>query len=178
MEKIKMEKIIELALTYAHNLVGVVEDPPNSNRGDVIDQIQKMFGLQGVQYCALFAQYVYKLAFVFSPFPGTPSSQTLYEWAEKRKYTSTDFSKLQAGDIIIWRRRKLWQGHVGLVTGVDHANEKFMTIEGNTSNTDFGSQTDGGGIYARVRNMKKADFVVDAFWLRGFIQIRKVLADV
>lgn len=179
MEKeIKMENIIKIALEYANNFVGTLEEPPNSNRGDTIDKIQKTFGFQGVQYCALFAQYIYKLAFVFSPFPGTASSQTLFEWAKKRNYVSTDFSELQAGDIVIWRRRKLWQGHVGVVMQVNPATQSFITVEGNTSNNDYGNQTDGCGIFQRVRYMKKSDFVVDAFWLRGFIQIRKVLADV
>lgn len=172
-----MEQIINNAITIARNFVGTLEDPPNSNHGDVIDKIQKEFGFNGVQYCALFVQYVYKRAFESSPFPGTASSQTLFEWAKDKGYTSTNFDELQPGDIIIWRKFKLWQGHVGLVVSVNQKLKSFITVEGNTSNSDYGDQRDGGGIFKRIRFMKKQDFVVDAFYLRGFIKIRSVLGN-
>jgi len=172
-----MEQIIKTALQYAKNFVGTLEEPPNSNHGDTIDKLQKAMGYNGVQYCALFAQYIYKLAYNLIPFPNTASSQTLYQWAEKKKYVSTDFNEMQVGDIVIWRKLKLWQGHVGVVTDIDFAHQMFTTIEGNTSNSDFGDQRDGGGIFQRIRYMRKQDFTVDTFYLRGFIQIRKVLAN-
>ena len=172
--------IIGTAITLANDYIGVKEEPAGSNRGTAIDAIQKTFGFHAVQYCALFAQYVYKSACLMYkerfPFPGTASSQTLYEWAKKNGYACNDFKQMQAGDIVIWRKRKLWQGHVGIVVSVDQANQCFETVEGNTSNSDFGNQRDGDGIYRRKRYMRQADFVVDAFWLRGFIQVRKVFA--
>jgi len=170
--------VIIRALEWANQLVGTVEVPKDSNRGPVIDDIQKSLGYKGVQYCAIFAQYVYKRACLALnipyPFPSTASSQTLFEWASKAGFAETDFSKLRSGDIIIWRKMKLWQGHVGVVKSVDFAKQQFITIEGNTSPGEKGSQRDGGGIYERVRYMKKQDFVVDAFYLRGFINCRKV----
>ena len=174
--------IADKALEWAIKLVGTVEVPKDSNRGLVIDDIQKTFGYKGVQYCALFAQYCYKRACtalnIPFPFSGTASSQTLFGEALNKKWIETDFSKLQSGDIVIWRKMKLWQGHVALVKSVDHVNQLFVTIEGNTSNSDKGSQRDGGGIFERVRYMKKQDFVVDAFYLRGFISVRKVFGEV
>lgn len=172
-----MEVIIK-ALEWAYQLTGILEDPKDSNRGPAIDDIQKSFGYKGVQYCALFAQYIYKRACldlnIPFPFSGTASSQTLFQEALKSGFVETDFSKLRSGDIIIWRKLKLWQGHVGVVKSVDFATQSFTTIEGNTSSSDKGSQRDGGGIFERVRYMKKQDFVVDAFYLRGFINCRKV----
>lgn len=170
--------IIVKALEWANHFVGTKEDPPDSNRGKIIDEIQSSLGYKGVQYCAIFAQYCYKRACsalnIPYPFPNTASSQTLFEWAKKAGFAETDFANLRSGDIVIWRKLKLWQGHVGIVTGVDFAKQQFLTVEGNTSNNDFGDQRDGGGIYSRVRYMKKQDFVVDAFYLRGFINVRKV----
>jgi hypothetical protein len=175
-------EVITKALEWAEKLVNTLEVPKDSNRGLVIDDIQKTFGYKGVQYCGLFAQYCYKRACVALnipfPFSGTASSQTLFGEALNKKWVETDFSKLQSGDIVIWRKFKLWQGHVGLVKSVDHAKGLFITIEGNTSNSDKGSQRDGGGIFQRVRYMKKQDFVVDAFYLRGFISVRKVFGKV
>lgn len=179
-EKTNAELIIKDAITLANGYIGTKEQPAGSNRGVSIDAIQKSFGFQGVQYCALFAQYIYKAVSIIYhtdfKLPGTASSQTLYEWAKQNGYASNDFSLLKPGDIIIWRKMKLWQGHVGLVVSVNFMEQCFETIEGNTSNSDFGSQRDGDGIYRRKRFMKKADFVVDNFWLRGFIQMRKVLS--
>ena len=57
-----MENVITKALEWAQQLVGTLEVPKDSNRGPVIDDIQKSMGYKGVQYCTLFAQYVYKRA--------------------------------------------------------------------------------------------------------------------
>ena len=175
-------EVITKALEWATKFIGTQEVPKDSNRGLIIDDIQKSFGYKGVAYCALFAQYCYKRACtslnIPFPFSGTASSQTLFEEALKKGWIETDFNKLQSGDIVIWRKLKLWQGHVGIVKSVDPVTQSFITIEGNTSNSDKGSQRDGGGIFQRVRYMKKQDFVVDAFYLRGFISIRKVFANV
>lgn len=177
--------VIERAIDWAIHFQGTVEVPKNSNRGVIIDDIQKSFGFIGVSYCALFVLYCYKRACAFAgrkyPFPdgsdrnySPASSQSLFQWAIKNGYAETDFSKLNIGDIVIWRKMKLWQGHVGLVTSVDQEHKTFMTMEGNTSNSDFGDQREGGGIYQRLRYMRQTDFVVDAFYLRGFISVRKV----
>lgn len=182
MNSIKPKMIIDSAQLLGLSYVGVKEDPAGSNSGKEIDKIQNYFGFNKVQYCALFTQYIYaKILYSFNienPFPKTASSQTLYGWAKNNELTSTNFSELSVGDIVIWRKRKLWQGHVGFVVSVDQKNLMFETIEGNTANSDFGDQRDGDGIYRRIRYMKKSDFVVDAFWLRGFIKIDKLLSAV
>lgn len=169
------KRLIEYAIKYC----GEVEYPKNSNRGEKIDTIQNEFGYCGVAYCVLFVLYVYKKTLqeygIKNTLPNTASSQTLYEWAANNKMIETDFSKLGIGDIVIWRKFKLWQGHTGIVISVNHANKSFLTVEGNTQNSDFGDQREGGGIYQRIRYMRKADFVVDAFYLRGFIPANKII---
>lgn len=171
-------EVVKKALEWAYQLEGILEEPKNSNRGLAIDDIQKVFGFKGVQYCALFAQYCYKRACtdlnIPFPFSGTASSQTLYQEALKKNWAEVDFTKLKAGDIVIWRKFKLWQGHVGIVEAVFPEFGSFHTIEGNTSPGNTGSQSNGGGIYRRTRYMQKTDFDVDAFYLRGFISIEKV----
>lgn len=170
--------VADKALEWANKFVGTQEVPKDSNRGLIIDDIQKVFGYKGVSYCALFAQYCYKRACtalnIPFPFSGTASSQTLYQEALKKNWIETDFKKLQRGDIVIWRKQKLWLGHVGLVIEVDLANDCFYTIEGNTQNSDQGNQREGGGIFKRKRYMRKMDFVIDAFYLRGYISVSKV----
>lgn len=173
--------VIERALEWANGLVGTVETPKDSNRGLVIDDIQRMFGYKGVSYCALFAQYCYKLACnAFElpfPFSGTASSQSLYQQALKKNWIETDFKKLKRGDIVIWRKWNLWQGHVGIVETIFPELETFFSIEGNTSSDEKGSQANGGGIYKRLRRMRKMDFAVDGFYLRGFIAVRRIFPE-
>lgn len=169
------KRLIEYAIKYC----GETENPKNSNRGEIIDKIQNEFGYFGVAYCVLFVLYVYKKTLqefgIKNPLLNTASSQTLYEWAKNKGLIETDFSKLGVGDIVIWRKFKLWQGHAGIVISVNQTNKTFLTVEGNTSNNDFGEQREGGGIYQRIRYMRKADFVVDAFYLRGFIPAERII---
>ena len=173
--------VSDRALEWATELVGTVEVPKNSNRGVLIDDIQKVFGYKGVSYCALFAQWCYRRACaglnIPFPFSGTASSQTLYQQALKKNWIKTDFAELKRGDIVIWRKQKLWLGHVGIVERTFPDLQSFHTIEGNTSSGDSGSQSNGGGIYRKVRYMKKTDFTVDGFYLRGFISIREVFPE-
>lgn len=60
----------------------------------------------------------------------------------------------QAGDLVYfdWQGGTSSQGvdHVGIVTGV-RRDGQVETIEGNTSPTNAGSQSNGGGVYRRVR---------------------------
>lgn len=175
------DRVIEIAETY----VGVKET--GSNRGDKIDEIEKMFGLLGQPYCAMFVLYCIAKAYPRADIIKTASSQTLYAWADKKKFTYSDPKLLSPGDIVIWRKFKLWQGHVGLVTSalktvnlsvsgqVEVVSPQFTTIEGNTANSDFGNQREGDGIYKRIRYAKKLDFAVDNFYLRGFISLTSLL---
>lgn len=175
-------EVIRLAIDWARRFIGTLEEPKNSNRGAKIDPIQKEFGFIGVQYCVLFVLYCYKKACTYQrvnyPFPKTTSSQTLYQWAVEKGYAETDWTKLKPGDIVIWRKFLLWQGHAAIVESVYHDQLAFVTIEGNTQDKDSGDQRDGGGIFMRTRYMRKQDFKIDAFYLRGFISVRKVFTDV
>lgn len=180
-------RLIKNAIKYC----GILENPKNSNRGEVIDIIQKEFGFEGIPYCVLFVLYIYKKTLeefgIKLPLLVTPSSQTLFNWAQNKGLIETDFSKLGAGDIVIWRKFKLWQGHAGIVISVNNSEKSFLTVEGNTSaehllsivpgseNSDFGDQREGGGIFKRKRYMRKADFAMDAFYLRGFIPADRII---
>jgi len=173
-------KIIDKAIEIAQWLVGAKEEPKDSNRGRDIDVIQGAFGFSGVQYCVLFCLYCYKIALghfnIEYTLPNTASSQTLFEEAKKLGCVSTDFTNIQPGDIVIWRKFKLWQGHAGLcVSYLNTTDNSFVTIEGNTQPDNKGDQREGGGIYKKVRYAKKVDFLVDNFYLRGYIQMDKLL---
>jgi hypothetical protein len=169
--------ILNIAIVTANTLVGTKENPAKSNTGFVIDKIQKYFGLIGQQYCVMTVLYCYleacnQLKIKF-PFPLTASSQTLYEDAKKLNCVFTNPSQIKAGDIVIWRKFNLWKGHAGLIISQLSKDNTFITIEGNTSNSDFGSQSDGDGIYKRIRTANKLEFTYDNFYIRGFIDVKK-----
>ena len=174
------DKIVKKVLEKAQSLVGTKE--VGQNGGVVIDEIQKVFGMKNQQYCVMFTLYCWDfiLKQVLSerydkPFPMVASSQTLFEWAKKNNFTYTDTNLIKPGDIVIWRKFNLWQGHAGLINSKVRAiDSSFEDFEGNTSNSDFGSQRDGDGIYKRKRFAKKLDFSVDNFYIRGFIDMEKV----
>ena len=172
--------IIPDCLLLANTLVGTKEERPN--RGQVIDEIQRSLGFIGLPYCVIFCLYCYKQSFERNNFEfnllKTASSQTLFEWAKKKEAVYSDPQMIKPGDIAIWRKWKLWQGHAGLITSyllVHNEKKLFNTIEGNTSNSNYGSQSDGDGIYRRIRYANKLDFSVDGFYLRGFIDVQKII---
>lgn len=176
--------VIQDAILIANTLVGTKEE--TQNRGKVIDEIQRELGFISLPYCVIFVLSCYKRACkaLSVPFPMivTASSQTLFEWAKKQEFTYTDPMLIKPGDIAIWRKWNLWSGHAGLITSFleyNHNGQKlFSTIEGNTSNNNYGSQSDGDGIYRRIRYANKIDFDVDGFYLRGFLNLRKILESV
>lgn len=172
------EGMMDFAVKVGLSLDGTKE--VGQNRGGMVDAIQKEFGFKGVQYCVLTTLYCYKKACEYFGvdyyLPKTASSQTLFE--EAKKYTSTDFSKIQPGDIVIWRKFKLWQGHAGLCISLfDMESNSFRTIEGNTSPDKNGNQREGDGIYQKLRYARKMDFTVDNFYLRGYINMTEYLND-
>jgi len=174
-----MNKIVDAAIETANSLVGTKEE--GNNRGAVIDMIQAPFGLVGQQYCVMFVLYCYMQACLRNSgkllIEKTASSQTLFEYATKMGITYTDPKLMQPGDIAIYRKFKLWAGHAALITSKLNNDLTFNTIEGNTSNSNFGSQRDGDGIYRRIRNARKINFSQSSFYLRGFISIRKLYPD-
>jgi len=174
-----MTTIPERAIAIASRLAGTKEITPNrSPRIDYLHWYTKLPA--GNPYCVTFLQYCYKKACeeagLLSPLPLTASSQTLWTEAEKLRCTDTDFRALLPGDIVIWRKYRLWQGHAGLAVSVYNSYENsFRTIEANTQPDQTGNQREGDGIYDKKRFARKIDFTVDAFYLRGFIRMTDLL---
>jgi len=172
-------KLTNEVIEIASSLVGVREK--GQNRGGMIDIIQRKMGYIGLPYCVIFVLYCYTKACELLDleylFPATASTQTLYGWAKKQKITYTDPAEIKPGDIVIWRKFKLWKGHAALITSSllsPFKDKMFSTIEGNTSNSTYGSQRDGDGIYKRLRSAKKLNFEIDNFYIRGFIDVEKL----
>ena len=62
---------------------------------------------------------------------------------------------VRPGTLVIWKRKRDpddWKGHIGMVR--EWEAQKGLTVEGNTSSGNQGSQADGGGVYLRERELK------------------------
>lgn len=131
-------------LGAAASEIGYTENPAGSNR-------QKFAGESGtpngVSWCAEFVSAIFKRCKV--PAPMTASVAVMEEYFRD----NNRFDGLpRTGDIVTydWEDGGITTDHIGFVESVN-ANGSLVTIEGNTSPDDNGSQTNGGGVYRRHR---------------------------
>lgn len=109
------------------------------------------FGESGVPYCAMFTSWVLWQANVTAPgLPGAyvPSIVSAFKDAGRTPYNED----AQPGDLVMFD----WQGdgvsdHIGIVYENCPSDGGMWTIEGNTSNTSAGSQSNGGCVAKRWR---------------------------
>jgi hypothetical protein len=154
------------AVAYAKSMIGIIELPPetNSNRGpDVmrkgkkggIDFWQKAFGCEATLWCLCFASYCVR------DIGGAKVGGTVIQAAaiERMAKAHTDgwvavpASEAKAGDIALYRF-EAGSGdpeHGELVVG-PLKNGMFNDVGGNTSNDADGSQANGGGVFAKLRD--------------------------
>ncbi len=112
---------------------------------------QAWFGTSGVPYCNMFTSWVLARAGVKEPAPGhfayVPS--TIKEYARQGRRLGNKHNAAP-GDLVCFD----WDGdgiadHIGIV---EANNGGYLTcIEGNTSGSWQGSQSNGGGVYRRTR---------------------------
>lgn len=120
------------AMDQSLALVGTVEDPPGSNRGPVIDALNKNAGIPiGSPWCAAFAtgMYAYSPKNPFSK--GIGSAYKIAEWGKKQKCVVEAKGTAMGGDILVILRGD-GHGHVGLVAC--DLGDRVATIEGNSGN--------------------------------------------
>lgn len=129
--------------------VGTIEFPPGSNR-TVYGQ---RYGLNGVPWCAIWTSDVYQRnghnlrAELTQQWAYTPAGLQ----AGRRAGWAIKHRNARPGDIVFFD----FPGgeavdHVGIVTA-NLGDRGVATIEGNTSSGTAGSQSNGGGVYARTR---------------------------
>lgn len=112
---------------------------------------QAWFARSGVPYCNMFTSWVLATAGVREPAPGhfayVPS--TIKEYARQGRRLGNKHSAVP-GDLVCFD----WDGdgvadHIGIC---EANNGSYLTcIEGNTSGSWQGSQSNGGGVYRRTR---------------------------
>lgn len=125
-------------LSIAKAEIGTKESPANSNK----QKYGEYYGWNGVAWCAIFVWYCFSKAGMTLPYK-TASCSNLLNWYKKNRPQSV-FNTPQTGDIVIYNF-----GHTGIVESV--GNGSITVIEGNTSPSTSGSQSNGGMVCRKIR---------------------------
>lgn len=138
----------EEIVTIAKQEIGNVEVPDNKTK------YGKWYGLDGNPWCAMFVSWVYAQAglsksVAASTKKGFASCDLGLKWFTK-KDKLVPIGQAQPGDIVFFQFDTDAQpDHVGIV--VKNRKGYLVCIEGNTSPTKKGSQSNGGGVYRKKR---------------------------
>lgn len=141
-------------VTVASGQVGYEETGGHGHDGNITKFWAELNPhLQGQPWCAGFVSWVFKHA--GAPLPAIDQSwgysycPNAVTWARKHGEL-VSVKDATAGDIVFFN----WKGgslaeHTGIVVSNDGSN--LHTIEGNTEPTNNGDQSNGGGVYRKVR---------------------------
>lgn len=131
--------------------LGELEKPVNKTK------YGKWYGMDGQPWCAMFVSWVYAQAglskkIAASSRKGFASCDLGMKWfAKKNKLVPV--GQAQEGDIVFFQFDTDAQpDHVGLVVKNLKKRKILICVEGNTSPTNKGSQSNGGGVFKRKRS--------------------------
>lgn len=161
-------------LAVAVREIGTVEQPGNRQK------YGKAYGMDGVYWCMIFVWWVFHQTAPQLFYGGgkTTSCGELMRWAQRQnKWVTKDY---HAGDVLIYDfpGNDVKTDHCGICESV--SGQYVTAIEGNTSNGNTGSQSNGDGVYRRKRKLSlvlgayRPDYEPD---YREILQQRASLAD-
>lgn len=152
-------KLVKASLDIATSQVGVLEEPPGSNRGPQVDEYLKAVGLDpstgSFPWCAAFIFWSFEKAAlrVGTPNPVICTGGVLDHWNKAghagikrllRDEVLDDFSLVRPGLIFVISTGG-GNGHMGLVQ--DFRDDRLITIEGNTN---LPGDREGVGVFLRT----------------------------
>jgi len=145
-----------------------------SNRSFEIDLWNKFVGnALGSPYCAAFVSYCNNQDSII-PFK-IKSGLARTFWSKsptKLKHTAKNVLnnnyKPKYGDLIIWANGATMTGHIGFVLSSNEKTKMIITIEANTSSGNSGSQSDGDGVFIRLRKI----YLYQYFHIIGFVETK------
>lgn len=145
------------AVAIARKYIGVTEQPAGSNWGPTVSKFILYTGYTfPVFWCGCFVAWCVGKAGAKIPTLirlGYTGYITADANAGTNGLTAVSFDNARAGDIVVYSF-----DHIGLVERVD--GNTLYAIEGNTSAGESGSQSNGGGVFRRVR--QRSDVVTIA----------------
>jgi hypothetical protein len=146
---------LDTALSY----VGVREKTLR-NDGPEVEKFLSYVGLRkGNSWCAAFVSYCLGVNNVVEP---SIRSGLAYNFT-KGKYVikASDVLKynlsLPKGTIVIWQKGTTIFGHIGFAVK-PWSGIRGVTVEGNTSSGEKGSQSNGDGVYIRNRSINRLNY--------------------
>ncbi len=148
--------LLEASLDTAKAQVGTYEKT-GRNDGDVVKYLKSVGLRAGLPYCAAGQYYCFSqaakalgMAKLSIPIARTGVANKIYNDARKRgskvRYTP------KVHDMIVWKKRNSFAGHIERVISVMKAGW-VRTIGFNTSPGRNSSQSDGQGVFVRKRNI-------------------------
>ena len=159
-----MSKLLETVVAIAKTQIGVMEEPPGSNRGKQVDKYHQSVGLNpsaGNPWCMAFVYWCFMEASVKLGVtnPAIKLAHCLNVWKSANKLTyakqvtaeraKKDWKLVKPGMIFILEISPLTRaGHTGVVESVNYMTGIMTTIEGNSN--ENGSR-EGLGVYRLVR---------------------------
>ena len=150
------------ALDIAHRIVrsNLRENPPNSNRGLLIDKmlLSARAGV-GQPWCAAFVSWCFRQATDNPPDFNSASSQFIRRWFEKRDWLSFDPQDLLRwnGALFGWTNPDRIHGHIGFVRQRFTKMGRVVSIGTLEGNTDRTMERNGDGAYALRRSIAAMD---------------------
>lgn len=154
-----VSKLLGTCLNVAASQVGVMEEPPGSNRGPQVDEYLKAVGIEpsddSYPWCAAFVYWSFRHAAIRIGIqnPAIRTAGVLDHWAKagqkgiKRIFLAefiVDFSLVKPGLVFVINTGG-GKGHMGLVE--DYRDDRLVTIEGNTN---LPGDREGVGVFRRT----------------------------
>ena len=142
----KLEDILKIA----EKEIGTKESPANSNK----QKYGVAYGMNGVAWCVIFVWYLFQEADASELFYDggkVASCSAVMNYAKKNNQWVT--SNYQPGDLVIFdfSNTNSTTDHIGIVKEV--SGKTLITIEGNTSSTNSGEQSNGGMVCQKERDV-------------------------
>lgn len=118
----------------------------------------------GIAFCDIFVTWVFWKEGLLSILPAGASYNTDYRASKGGRVSKPP----RPGDVLVfdWNWSTPATNHVGILERVLPSGN-YQTIEGNTSPGSSGSQSNGGGVYRRVRRPGQVRHVIRPRWARA-----------
>lgn len=161
-------------ITEAEKFLNYTESPPNTNE----NQFGAWYGFNGVAWCAIYVSYCFYM--IGLPLPiktpkGFSACQQLLDYA-KAHGMIVPKSEAQKGDLLLWQFDKDPQpDHVDIFKQWQTVGSIAVTIGGNTTAADAGSESNGGEVVEKTRNMVECMAIVRPPWAQPAIIVPPVV---
>lgn len=152
-------------LAAARADLGTTENPPGSNRNHIVTWYNEHVAKIGAgPWCDMSVSYWAAkagIASIVGQYAYCPAHVNFFR--ERGRLVSPE--NIQPGDVVFYN----FDGgrspqHVEVAASRPNSNGNFSTIGGNTSSGNAGSQDNGGGVFARTRNVRQVVAVGRPDW--------------